>query len=262
MRLASTWMSRDGLHEKLEASRDSNKEVDAQRELPLPAAALPVSRRRRAALGARRKRPENRETASERPYEYPSLLFVHSGHEFIITTVPDGADVLLHIADQHGRMLLPVSTRVVDANVRPGSGPHRRLISAQMAELRRSVQSLDDASFLNFLETPRAAADFQWTLAELDAASKIDWSKPATTLVHQGYYFLIGAFVTPERMVLLLRDADGLFDAPMSIPRASIERSEAKGTDPLDFGIRIMVGRIRGCARGGEESGIRSRKRA
>jgi hypothetical protein len=58
--------------------------------------------------------------------------------------------------------------------------------------------------------------------------------------------FLIGAFVTPERMVILLRDPDGPFDAPMSIPKESMMRSEAKGVDPLDFGVNIMVDRIRG----------------
>jgi hypothetical protein len=172
------------------------------------------------------------------------LLFVHNDHEFTITAVPDGADVLLHIADQYGWMLLPISTRVVGANARPGGRSSHRLIGVGMAELRRSVESLDDAKFRVFLETPRAAGAFRWTLAELDGASNIDWSRPAATLVHQGYYFLIGAFVTPERMVLLLRDADGLFDAPMSIPKESITRSEAKRVNPLDFGVNIMVDRI------------------
>jgi hypothetical protein len=183
--------------------------------------------------------------APSRSNDYPSLLFVHNDHEFIITAVPDGADMLLHIADQYGRMLLPVSTRVVGANARSGGRLNHRLIDIGIAELRRSVERLDGENFLNFLETPRAASDFRWTPAELDAAKKIDWSKPAATLVHQGYYFLIGAFVTPERMVILLRDADGPFDAPMSIPRESMMRSEAKGVDPLDFGVNIMVDRIR-----------------
>jgi hypothetical protein len=152
---------------------------------------------------------------------------------------------LIHIADQYGRMLLPISTRVVGANARSGGRLNHRLIEVGIAELRRSVERLDGEKFLNFLETPRAASDFRWTPAELEAAKKIDWSKPAATLVHQGYYFLIGAFVTPERMVILLRDANGLFDAPMSIPRESMMRSEAKGVDPLDFGVNIMVDRIR-----------------
>jgi hypothetical protein len=223
-------------------SRDLDKEADAPARSPSPVAALPVSSGRRLGAGE----AENREMAFERPYGYPSLLFVHNDHEFIITAVPDGVDVVLHIADQYGRMLLPISTRVVGANVGSGGGPNRRLISARMAAMRRSIEAFDDASFLNFLETPRAASDFQWTPAEFDAASKIDWSKPAATLVHQGYYFIIGAFVVPERMVLLLRDADGPFNAPMPIPKASIMRSEAKGVDPLDFGVRIMVERIRG----------------
>src|SRR5262249_12225748 len=102
---------------------------------------------------------------SERPHEYPSLRFVHNNHEFIITAVPDGADVLLHIADRYGRMLLPISTRVVGANARPGRGLNRRLIGVGMADLRRSVESLDGTGFLNFLQTPRAASDFRWTLA-------------------------------------------------------------------------------------------------
>jgi hypothetical protein len=184
--------------------------------------------------------------APNRSEDFPSLLFVHNDHEFIITAVPDGADVLLHIADQYGRMLLPVSTRVPGTNAWPSGRPNHRLIGVAMAELRRSVERLAGEKFLNFLETPRAASDFRWTSAELEAAKTIDWSKPAATLVHQGYYFLIGAFVTPERMVILLRDPDGPFDAPMSIPKESMMRSEAKGVDPLDFGVNIMVDRIRG----------------
>jgi hypothetical protein len=180
---------------------------------------------------------------ANRSDDFPSLLFVHNDHEFIITTVPDGADVLLHIADQYSRMLLPVSTRVVGANASPGGRPNHRLIGVAMAELRRSVERLAGEKFLSFLETPRAAGDFRWTPADLDAAKNIDWSKPAATLVHQGYYFLIGAFVTPERMVILL---DGPFDAPMSIPMESMMRSEAKGVNPLDFGVGIMINRIRG----------------
>jgi hypothetical protein len=184
--------------------------------------------------------------APNRSEDFPSLLFVHNDHEFIITAVPDGADVLLHIADQYGRILLPVSTRVPGANAWPSGRPNHRLIGVAMAELLRSVERLAGEKFLNFLETPRAASDFRWTSAELEAAKTIDWSKPAATLVHQGYYFLIGAFVTPERMVILLRDPDGPFDAPMSIPKESMMRSEAKGVDPLNFGVNIMVDRIRG----------------
>jgi hypothetical protein len=184
--------------------------------------------------------------APNRPEDFPSLPFVHNGHEFIITAVPDGADVLLHIADQYGRMLLPVSTRVVGGNARQGAGLDHRLVGIAMAEMRKSVERLAGAKFLDFLETPRAAGDFRWTRAELEAAKTIDWSKPAATLVHQEYYFIIGAFVTPERMVILLRDPHGPFDAPMSIPKESMMRSEAKGVDPLDFGVKIMVDRIRG----------------
>src|ERR1700722_8099923 len=178
--------------------------------------------------------------APNRSDDFPSLLFVHNDHEFVITAVPDGTDVILHIADQYGRMLLPVSTRVVGANARLGRRPNHRSIGVAMAELRRAVERLAGGKFLNFLETRRAASDFRWTPAELEAAKKLDWSKPAATLVHQGYYFLIGAFVTPERMVILLRDPDGPFDAPMSIPKESMMRSEAKGVDPLDFGVNIM----------------------
>lgn len=184
--------------------------------------------------------------APNRSDKLPSLRFVHNDHEFIITTVSAGADILLHIADQYGRMLLPVSPRVAGANGSPGGRPNHRLVEVAMAELRRSVERLAGEAFLNFLETPRAAADFRWTLAELDAAKKIDWSKPAATLVHQGYCFLIGAFVTAERMVILLRDPDGPFDAPMSMPKESIVRAEAKGVDPLAFGVGIMIDRIRG----------------
>jgi hypothetical protein len=195
--------------------------------------------------------------APNRSDDFPSLLFVHNDHEFIITAVPDGADVLLHIADQYGRMLLPVSTRVVGANAWPGGRPNHRLIGVAVAELRRSVERLAGEKFLNFLETPRAASDFRWTPAELEAAKKIDWSKPAATLVHQGYYFLIGAFVTPERMVILLRDPDGPFDAPMSIPKESMMRSEAKGVEPLDFGVDIMVDRIRAWTASRTEAFVR-----
>jgi hypothetical protein len=46
-------------------------------------------------------------------------------------------------------------------------------------------------------------------------------------------------------MILLLSDADGPFDGPLSIPRASIERAVGKGTDPLEFGVSIMTERIR-----------------
>jgi hypothetical protein len=93
--------------------------------------------------------------APNRPDDFPSLLFVHNDHEFIITTVPDGADVLLHIADQYGRLLLPVSPRVVGANASPGGRLNHRLIGIAMAELRRSVKRLASERFLNFLETPR-----------------------------------------------------------------------------------------------------------
>jgi hypothetical protein len=84
---------------------------------------------------------------ANRSDDFPSLLFVHNDHEFIITTVPDGADVLLHIADQYGRMLLPVSTRVVGANASPGGRPNHRLIGVAMAELRRSVERLAGENF-------------------------------------------------------------------------------------------------------------------
>jgi hypothetical protein len=199
--------------------------------------------------------------APNRPDDFPSLLFVHNDHEFIITTVPDGADVLLHIADQYGRLLLPVSPRVVGANASPGGRLNHRLIGIAMAELRRSVKRLASERFLNFLETPRAAADFRWTPAELDAARNIDWSKPAATLVHQESYFLIGAFVTPERMVILLRDPDGPFDAPMSMPKESLIRAEAKGVDPLAFGVGVMVDRIRGWNAPSTEAFVRDTPR-
>lgn len=199
--------------------------------------------------------------ASNRSDEFPSLLFVHNDHEFIITAVPDGTDVLLHIADQYGRMLLAVSTRVVGANVPSGGRPNHRLIGVAMAKLRRSVEGLVGQNFLNFLETPRAASEFRWTPAELEAARKIDWSRPAATLVHQGYYFLIGVFVTPERMVILLRDPDGPFDAPMSIPKESMMRSEARGVDPLDFGVKVMVDRIRAWTASRTETFVRDTPR-
>jgi hypothetical protein len=114
-----------------------------------------------------------------------------------------------------------------------------------MNELRRYITERDKPNFLRFLEIPRAASDFQWTPAELDAASKIDWSKPEATFVHEGHSFAIGAFATSERLVLLLRDASGPLDVPMSIPRSSIMRAEANGTDPLEFGVKAMIGRIR-----------------
>src|SRR5882757_1727338 len=97
--------------------------------------------------------------APNRSYDFPSLLFVRNDHEFTITAVTDGADVVLHIADQYGRMLVPISTKIVGANARPGGRPNHRLIGVGMARLRRSVESLDDAKFLNFLETPRAASE-------------------------------------------------------------------------------------------------------
>lgn len=183
--------------------------------------------------------------AAEQTEEYPSLIFVHRDHEFVITAFPDGADVLLQIADQYGRFSLPFSMKISGANAQRGPRLNRRPINAGMNELRRYVTELDKPDFLRFLEIPRAASDFQWTPAELDAASKIDWAKPAATLVHEGHSFAIGAFVTQERLVLLLRDASGPFDAPMSIPRPSIMRAEAKGTDPLEFGAKAMLGRIR-----------------
>jgi hypothetical protein len=42
-----------------------------------------------------------------------------------------------------------------------------------------------------------------------------------------------------------MEDPDGPFDAPMSIPKESMTRSEAKGVDPLDFGVNIMLDRTR-----------------
>jgi hypothetical protein len=175
--------------------------------------------------------------------EYPSLQFTHRNHEFLITVVPDGADVLLKLSDQYGHIMLPFSTRVTGVQ-REGSLV-RQPIDRRMAELRGSIQKLNDTEFLRFLETPRSAGDFNWTPAELDAVSKIDWSKPAATLVHEAHSFAIGAFVTPERMIFLLSDADGPFDGPLSIPRASIERAEAKGTNPLELGVSVMTERIR-----------------
>ena len=62
-------------------------------------------------------------------------------------------------------------------------------------------------------------------------------------------------------MVILLRDANGLFDAPMSIPRESMMRSEAKGVDPLDFGVNIMVDRIRAWNASRTETFVRNTPR-
>jgi hypothetical protein len=75
--------------------------------------------------------------APNRLYDYSSLLFVHNSHEFTITAVPDGADVLLHIADQHGRMLLPVSTRVLSAKAPYGrcDFPRRDVSTPQNARI-------------------------------------------------------------------------------------------------------------------------------
>ena len=162
--------------------------------------------------------------AAERTDEYPSLVFVHRDHEFVITALLNGADILLQIADQYGRFSLPFLMKISGANAKRGRRLDRPPIDAGMNELRTFVTELDEPDFLRFLEIPRAASDFQWTPAELDAASRIDWSEPAATLVHRGYSFAIGAFVTQERLVLLLRDASGPFDAPMSVPRASIMR--------------------------------------
>jgi hypothetical protein len=183
--------------------------------------------------------------AAERTEVYPSLVFVHRDHEFVITAFPDGADILLQIADQYGRFSLPFLMKISGANAQRDGRLNRRPIDAGMNELRTSVTELDEPDFLRFLEIPRAASDFQWTPAELDAASKIDWSKPAATLVHERHSFAIGAFATQERLVLLLRDASEPFDAPMSIPRSSIMPAVAKDTDPLEFGVKAMIGRIR-----------------
>jgi hypothetical protein len=177
--------------------------------------------------------------------EYPSLRFFHFGHEFLISAVPDGANVELHIADQYGQLLLPLSLMILGAKVRRGGDNDRRRIAAGMAEVRKLIEALDEARLLKLLEVPRAASNFDWTPEELDAASKIDWSHPAATLVHEDRSFSIAAFETEQRMVFLLGDADGPFDGPMSIPREMIMRAELKGDDPLLFGVRAMVTQIR-----------------
>jgi hypothetical protein len=183
--------------------------------------------------------------APERTKDYPSLVFIHSNCEFRISVVPDGPDVVLHIADQYGRIMLPYPTRITGANARRRRDLNRRRIDAAITALRNAIEELEDAAFLRFLETPRAANDFQWTFAELESAAKIDWSVPAATFMHEGHNFAIGAFATDERMVLLLKDADAPFDAPLSIPRASILSMEMKGADPLVYGVKTIVERIR-----------------
>jgi hypothetical protein len=45
--------------------------------------------------------------AAERTDQYPSLVFVHRDHEFVVTALADGADILVQIADQYGRFSLP-----------------------------------------------------------------------------------------------------------------------------------------------------------
>ena len=182
--------------------------------------------------------------APKRP-KHRSLKFIHLGVEFYVTAVPAGADVELQIADQHGRLLLPISLLISGARQEPGSGNKRRRIDAGMAELQKAVKALDEPRFLKFLEIPRAASDFDWTPAELDAASKIDWSQPTATVVHEGCRFSIAAFETEQRLVILLSDADGPFDGPMSVPREMIDRADLKGDDPLLFGVRAMVTQIR-----------------
>ena len=182
--------------------------------------------------------------APTRP-KYRTLKFTHLGVEFCVTAVPAGVDVELHIADQYGRLLLPISLLISGAKQEPGNGNRRQRIDAGMAELQKAVKALDEPRFLKFLEIPRAASDFDWTPAELNAASKIDWSQPAAAIVHEGYCFSIAAFETEHRLVILLSDADGPFDGPMSVPREMIDRANWKGDDPLLFGVRAMVTQIR-----------------
>ncbi|HEY4254303.1 MAG TPA: hypothetical protein VGM87_24060 [Roseomonas sp.] len=183
--------------------------------------------------------------ARGRPDEHPPLIFVHRGHEFTVTAVPDGADVELHIADRHGRILLPGSIGIRGPVVPRGRRLNRRSIDTGMAELRKAIEELDHARLHSLLEAPRAAGDFQWTPAEREAAARIDWSEPAATIVHAGYSFAIGVFVTERRMVLLLRDADGPFDAPMSMPRDAMLRAALHGADPRAIGVTAMAAQLR-----------------
>lgn len=183
--------------------------------------------------------------ARQRPRRYSSLVFVHRDHEFSIVAVPLDGGIELQISDRHGRIMLPLSVRISDAGQRReprmSSGP----VTRGMAELRKSIEELDDARFQGLLAAPRAASEYQWTPAELDAASRIDWSNPAAVVVHEGYRFAIGAFVTDERMVLLLHDDRGPFDAPMSIPKDSVLRAWINGRDPLAIGVGTMTTQIR-----------------
>jgi hypothetical protein len=61
--------------------------------------------------------------AAERTEGYPSLVFVHHDHEFVITALPGGADILLQIADQHGRFSLPFAMKISGANTQARQTP-------------------------------------------------------------------------------------------------------------------------------------------
>lgn len=183
--------------------------------------------------------------APKRPDENLSLTFTHRGHQFTITAVPDGDDYFLQLADRYGPILLALSIKIAAADVWCGGNLDRQPIEAGMAKVRDAIKQLDLKSFRGLLNTPRAADEFQWTPAELEAASSIDWSKPAAAIVHEGRSFSIGAFVGKGRMVILLRDANGPFNAPFSIPRDSMIRAAVNGTDPLAFGVHIMLAKVR-----------------
>ena len=184
--------------------------------------------------------------SSDPPGEYPALTFSCRGHEFLIRAVPEGDDIALQITDHYGRILLPLVVKIRGTDLRRGGSFDHRLIDAGMAEFRKAVEALDHTRFREFLSTSRAATDFQWTPAELDAASRIDWSKPAATAIHEGCRFWIDALTSEGRMVFLLRNADGIFDAPMFVPSDSVTRAVMNGTDPVTTGVRAMLAKIRG----------------
>jgi hypothetical protein len=136
------------------------------------------------------------------------LTFTHSGHDFSIAAVPSVGDIELQISDRHGRILLPLTIRILAADLR--RGPH--------------------------LEGGPVARE---------AASRIDWSKPAAAFSHEGHSFAIGTIVTDLRMVFVLRDDRDPFDAPMSIPKDSVLHALIGGRDPVAIGVGAMMAQIR-----------------
>lgn len=183
--------------------------------------------------------------AGRRPRSYSPITFTHRGHEFTIAAAPFDGGVELQISDTHGRIMLPLSIRISAADLRRRPGLDGGAVARGMAELRKSIEELDEARLQGLLAAPRAASEYQWTPADLDAASQIDWSKPAAVLVHEGHSFAIGAFVTEQRMVFVLRDDRGPFDAPMSIPKDSVLQAWIRGRDPTAIGVGAMTTQIR-----------------